>query len=65
LRKKTVSEAEDEPVVRIPLVVRFRPIVVQPRTVVVAIHVEDVRVAVGAEALRPVIETGGRAFAIE
>jgi len=47
LRKKTVSEAEDEPIVRIPLVVRFRPIIVQPRTIVVAIHVEDARVAIG------------------
>lgn len=45
--KKRVSETEHELVVRIPLVVGFRPIVVQPQTVVVAFQLEDVRVAIG------------------
>ena len=44
--KKIVSETETPLVVRIPGVVRFRPIVVEPQTVVVAFQVEDVRVAV-------------------
>lgn len=45
--KKTVSETKRELVVRIPIVRRLRPIVVQPQTVVVAFELEDVRVAVG------------------
>lgn len=40
--------AEDEAIVGIPPVVRFRPVVVQPRlAVLVPIDLEDVRVAVG------------------
>ena len=53
--RKTVSETEHELVVRIPLVVGFRPIVVQPQTVVVAFQLEDVRVAVGVCVVRRVI----------
>ncbi len=45
-RKKTVSEAENELVVRIPLVVGFRPVIVEPRAVIVAFEVENFRVAV-------------------
>jgi arsenate reductase-like glutaredoxin family protein len=45
--KKTVSEAEHELVVRIPRVVGFRPIVVEPQAVLVAFQVEHVRVAIG------------------
>ena len=45
--KKTVSETEHKLVVRIPRVVGFRPIVVQPQTIVVAFEVEDVRVVIG------------------
>ena len=45
--KKTVSETEHKLVVRIPRVVGFRPIVVEPQTVVIPIQVEDVRVAIG------------------
>ncbi|MEN9654124.1 MAG: hypothetical protein RL235_236 [Chlamydiota bacterium] len=45
--KKTVSETEHELVLGIPLVVRFRPVVVQPRTILIAFNVEDVRVPVG------------------
>jgi hypothetical protein len=44
--KKTVSETEHELVVRIPLIVRLRPIVVEPQTVFVPFEVKDVRVAV-------------------
>lgn len=44
----TVAETEHDLVVEIPLVVRIRPIGVEPTlTVVVALDVEDVRVAVG------------------
>ena len=46
-RKEAVSEAEHELIVRIPLVVRLRPIVVQPQTVIVRFEVENVRIAVG------------------
>ena len=45
--KKTVSKTEYKLVVRIPPVVGFRPVVVQPQTVVIAFEVEDIRVAVG------------------
>ncbi|MEI6490796.1 MAG: four helix bundle protein [bacterium] len=45
--KKAVSETEHELVVRIPLIVRPRPIVVEPQTVAIAFELEDVRVAVG------------------
>jgi hypothetical protein len=51
-KKKRVSETEYELVVRIPLVVGFRPIVVQPQPVVVAFQVEHVRVAVGVGFVR-------------
>ena len=41
-----VDKAKHEPIVRIPPIVRIRDAVVQPQTIVVAFHVEDVRVAV-------------------
>ncbi|OGI32467.1 MAG: hypothetical protein A2271_04510 [Candidatus Moranbacteria bacterium RIFOXYA12_FULL_35_19] len=45
--KKILSEAKDNLIVSIPLVVRLRPIVIQPRlAVIVAIHIEHVRIAV-------------------
>lgn len=44
--KKRLSEAKDNLVVRIPLVVRFRPVVVQPQTILIVFNVEHVRVAV-------------------
>ena len=50
-----LAETEHELVVRIPLVVGFRPIVVQPQTVVVAFQLEDVRVAVRVGVVRHVI----------
>jgi hypothetical protein len=45
--KKIVSETEYKLVVRIPRVVGFSPIVVEPQTVVVPVQAEDVRVAIG------------------
>ena len=51
--KKTVSETENELVVRIPLIVRFRPIVVQPQTVIIVFQLEDVGIAVGVGLVRP------------
>ena len=64
--KKTLSETEHELVVGIPLVARIRPIVVQPQAVVVAFHIEDVRVAIAVGSVRHAIRTtarlkGGRA----
>lgn len=50
--KKTVSETEHERVVRIPLIIRFRPIVVQPQAIVVVFQLEDVRVALGVGFVR-------------
>jgi len=44
--KKIVSETEYELVVRIPLIVRFGPIVVQPQTVIIVFNAEDIRIAV-------------------
>lgn len=43
---KRVAEAEHKLVVEIPGVVRIRPVVVEPQTVFIVFHVEDVRVAV-------------------
>lgn len=39
--------AEDEPIVGIPPVLRVRIVRVQPPFVAIALHVEDVRIAVG------------------
>ncbi len=45
---KRVAETEDDLIVEIPLIVRIRPIGVEPRlAVVVALDVEDVRIAIG------------------
>ena len=40
------APAEDDLVLRIPMILRVRPVVVQPRAVLIAVHVEDVRVAI-------------------
>jgi hypothetical protein len=45
--KETLATTENDLIVKIPLVVRVRPVVVQPRAVLVALAAEDVRVAVG------------------
>ncbi|MEK7136797.1 MAG: hypothetical protein AAB853_00785 [Patescibacteria group bacterium] len=45
--KEALAATEDDLIVEIPLVVWIRPVVVQPRAVLVALAVEDVRVAVG------------------
>jgi hypothetical protein len=58
--KKIRAEAEDEHVVRIPLIVGFRPIVVQPQTVGVAFHVENVRVAIAIGFVRRAIVSTAR-----
>jgi len=42
-----LSETEDELVLRIPLVRRLRPVVVQPQPIVIVFKVEDVQVPVG------------------
>ena len=49
--KETVAETEHELVVKIPLVVRIRPIVVEPQAILVTFHIKDVRVTVGVSAL--------------
>jgi len=40
-----LSEAEDKLVLGIPLVVRIRPVVVQPETVLIPFQLEDIRIA--------------------
>jgi hypothetical protein len=45
--KEALAATENDLIVEIPLVVRVRPVVVQPRAVLVALAIEDVRVAVG------------------
>ena len=45
--KKRLSEAKDKLIVEIPLVRGFRPIVVEPKTVVIPVHIEHFRIAVG------------------
>jgi len=45
--KEALAATENDLIVEIPLVVEIRPVVVQPRTVLIALAVEDVRVAVG------------------
>ncbi len=44
--KKRLSETEDKLILGIPLLLRLRPIVVQPQPVVITIQVEDIRVTV-------------------
>ena len=43
---KRVSAGKKPLVLGIPLLVRLRPIVVQPKTVLIAIHVEHIRIAI-------------------
>jgi hypothetical protein len=44
--KEALATTENDLIVEIPMVVGIRPVVVQPRTVLVALAVEDVRVTV-------------------
>ena len=44
--KRMAGTAEDPLVVRIPEVVRMAPVAVEPQLRIIALHVEDVRVAV-------------------
>jgi len=50
-----LAETEHEPVARTPLAAGLRPTAVQPQTVVVALQLEDVRVAVRVGVVRHVI----------
>ncbi len=54
--KEGVATTEEERVIGIPPVVRLRPIVVQPETVVIAFAVEDVRVPVGIGSVQCAIQ---------
>lgn len=49
--KEALATTENDLIVEIPLVVRIRPVVVQPRAVLIALAVEDVRVAVGVSSV--------------
>ena len=49
--KRTVSETEHKPIVRIPLIVRFRPIAIQPQLVIVTIQLEDMRVTISVRSV--------------
>ena len=55
--KKRVSAGEHELIVGVPVVVRFRPVVVQPQTVSIAFHVENVGIAVTVRIVRGAITT--------
>ena len=44
--KIIVSETEDKLILGIPLVVRLRPIVVQPQTINVSFQLEDIGIAI-------------------
>ena len=44
--KRVARTAEDPEVIRIPEVVRIAPIAVEPQLRIIALHIEDVRVAV-------------------
>ena len=46
MRKRPSFEGEHQRIVRIPLIRRLSPIRIQPRTVVIAFHIEQVRIAV-------------------
>lgn len=55
---KRVAETEHDRVVEIPLVVRIRPIGVEPRlAVIVVLDVEHVRVAIGVGYVRGATRT--------
>lgn len=49
---KRVAETEHDLIVEIPLVVRIRPIRIEPRLMVIPIDVEHVRVAVRIDYVR-------------
>ena len=44
--KRMARAAEDPMVVRIPEVVRIAPVAVEPQLRIIALHVEDLRIAV-------------------
>ncbi len=48
-RKKALSKTEHKLIVRIPPIVRLRPIVVEPRPILIAFNVEHLRIAVRVE----------------
>ena len=50
-----LSETEDELIVGIPLIRRIRIVAVQPCPVLIAFHVENVRVTVGISIVRHAI----------
>jgi hypothetical protein len=58
--KKTVAKTETPLIVGIPVFVRFRPIVVEPQTVVIVFQLEDVRIAVGVGSVRTAINATAR-----
>lgn len=45
--KEALAETEEELVLKIPLIARLRPIVIEPQTILIALDLEDVRVPVG------------------
>lgn len=68
--KRLLSESEHKRVVRIPLIVWLRPIVVEPHVVFVVVEVEHVRIAVGVGDSRdtpsrtPPAQNGARLYSI-
>ena len=44
--KTILSETKDKLIVRIPVVVRFRPIVIQPQAITITFQIEDIRIAI-------------------
>jgi hypothetical protein len=54
-RKEPLSETEHELIVIVPIIVRVRDIVIQPQAVVIAVHVEDVRIAIAIGSVRHAI----------
>jgi len=49
--ERTTFETKDKLVIGIPCVVRIRPIIVQPQTVIIAFHIEDVRVTIAIDSM--------------
>jgi hypothetical protein len=45
--------AKDKLVVEIPLIARIRPIVVEPKTIVIPVDIENVRIAIGVGLYMP------------
>jgi len=46
LRKELLSNGENKPVLRIPSIVGISPIIVEPQAVLVALKLEDKRIAI-------------------